>query len=262
MNSMQEWKKRAGLWLLGDLVAESQSQAPAILGEVRTWNRRADSGLLVESSYHKNVVVLAGLSMTAKSIQHGHADQGKSIRYLALGTGETNPSKSDTALVTELTRKEYDTWDNTNIAGDPVVMIFEVLFGTSEGNGTLTEAGLFQESSGAPMFCRSFFGYGLITAATKTNPVRITSANHGLADSYNIKIRNVGGMVELNGNTYYVDVIDANTFDLYSDAGLTTSVDGTGYSAYTSGGEWFRRIIKTSSETLSCAYTLTFPAAA
>ena len=47
-----------------------------------------------------------------------------------------------------------------------------------------------------------------------------------------ITITDVTGMIELNGNVFYVDVITSNTFDLYSDSGLSTPVDSTGYGAF------------------------------
>ena len=76
-----------------------------------------------------------------------------------------------------------------------------------------------------------------ITDATRSNPVRLTAAEHGFTSGQAMtEVTGVGGMTELNGNDYFVDVIDANTLDLYTDAGLTASVDGVSYGAYTSGG--------------------------
>lgn len=76
-----------------------------------------------------------------------------------------------------------------------------------------------------------------ISGATNTNPVAITTTSaHGLVDGDQILLSNVGGMVEINGNDYYVDVIDATSFYLYNDAALTDSVNGVGLEAYTSGG--------------------------
>ena len=43
-------------------------------------------------------------------------------------------------------------------------------------------------------------------------------------------------MTELNTNTYYVKKVDANDVQLYSDSLLRNTVDGTGFTAYTSGG--------------------------
>lgn len=76
-----------------------------------------------------------------------------------------------------------------------------------------------------------------ITGATQTNPVVITtSSNNFFTDGMRVTITNVGGMTQLNGNSYYANVLTANTFSLYSDSGLSTPVNGTAYGAYTSGG--------------------------
>jgi len=210
------------------------------------------------------MIVLAGLSMMAKSIQYGNVSAGKTIRYLEVGTGFTLPSKTDVALVAAVERLQIDSWDNTDIASDPVVMIASTAFATTEGNGNLMEAGLFQESTGAPMYSRGLFGYGQISNATQADPVVITSTEHGLIDGDRVYIENVVGMTELNDNSYYVDMLTADTFALYSDAALSTSVDGTGFGAYSEASPdadtWKKIITKTSSETMTVTYSLTFPA--
>lgn len=77
-----------------------------------------------------------------------------------------------------------------------------------------------------------------ITGATNANPVVITtSASHGFVDGTQIQITDVGGMTQLNGNTYYVDVLTSTTFALYSDVNLSTGTNGSAYGSYTSGGE-------------------------
>jgi hypothetical protein len=209
------------------------------------------------------MIVLAGLSMMAKAIQYGHADAGKTLRYVAVGGGTAIPTKSDTALGSEVERLEADSWDNTDIAADPVVMIATKLYDTTEANGALYEAGLFQESSGAPMFCRGLFSYSTISNITQADPAVVTSTAHGLSDSDKILVENVAGMTEVNNNTYFVDVLTADTFALYSDAALTTAVDSSGYGAYSTGSPdtdtWKLEIPKTTSETLTVNYSLTFP---
>lgn len=76
-----------------------------------------------------------------------------------------------------------------------------------------------------------------ITSVTTTNPVRITTAAaHNLIDGNAINITGIVGTTELNGNNYYVDVISADTIDLYTDSSLSTSVAGAGYTPYVSGG--------------------------
>lgn len=72
-------------------------------------------------------------------------------------------------------------------------------------------------------------GAKTITAISKANPCVITSTAHGLAAGDRVTIASVGGMTELNGNSYVVEYVTANTFSLYK-------VDSTNYTTYTSGG--------------------------
>jgi hypothetical protein len=77
-----------------------------------------------------------------------------------------------------------------------------------------------------------------ISAATAANPVVITTtASHGFVNGTEIQITDVVGMTELNGNSFFVDVLTSTTFALYLDINLQTSLDGTGFNAYVSGGE-------------------------
>ena len=73
-----------------------------------------------------------------------------------------------------------------------------------------------------------------ITAATQTNPALVTSASHGFSDGDQVFISGVAGMTELNGRTFRVINATTNTFALQTIGQV--NVDGTGYSAYTSGG--------------------------
>ena len=66
-----------------------------------------------------------------------------------------------------------------------------------------------------------------ITAATAANPVVITSTNT-LKDGQQVTINSVGGMTELNGNTYTVKNPTSSNFEL--------DVNGSGFTSYTSGG--------------------------
>ena len=76
-----------------------------------------------------------------------------------------------------------------------------------------------------------------ISAVTKANPGVITTANNNFfTDGTEITITDVSGMTQLNGNSYYVDVLTSNTFALYSDSGLTTPVNTTGYTTYSGNG--------------------------
>ena len=89
-----------------------------------------------------------------------------------------------------------------------------------------------------------------ISDATRANPVVVTMTGHGYTNGQLIKnINGVVGMTELNGNDYYANNVTANTVELYSDAGLTTTVDGTGFSAYVSGGTASRLVTGTAFST-------------
>ena len=77
-----------------------------------------------------------------------------------------------------------------------------------------------------------------ISAISLVNPIRVTtSVSHNVYDSDQVTINNVIGTTQLNGNTYYAKRISANQVDLYTDALLTVTVNGTvGFTAYSSAG--------------------------
>jgi hypothetical protein len=68
-----------------------------------------------------------------------------------------------------------------------------------------------------------------ITGATQANPVSIASSSHGFSTGDKVAIDDVGGMTEINDKVFTVTVTDANNFTLDGE-------DGTGHTAYTSGG--------------------------
>jgi hypothetical protein len=72
---------------------------------------------------------------------------------------------------------------------------------------------------------------GVVTAITQANPGKITSDNHGLVSGETLIINNVTGMIQLNGNSYVITVLDANNF--------TIGVDTTSFTPYVSGGNWY-----------------------
>ena len=69
-----------------------------------------------------------------------------------------------------------------------------------------------------------------IQNVTKANPAVITTEEENFfVNGSQITITNVTGMTQLNGNTYFADVLTSNTFALYSDPGLTTPIDSSAY---------------------------------
>ena len=72
--------------------------------------------------------------------------------------------------------------------------------------------------------------------STAISAVVTTSTAHGLTTGDQIVIDSVGGMVEINGNDYYVQVIDPTSFYVYNDLLLSNAVDSRLYGEYTTGG--------------------------
>jgi hypothetical protein len=68
-----------------------------------------------------------------------------------------------------------------------------------------------------------------ITATTQTNPVQITAAAHGCTTGDVVQITVIVGMTQINDRLFTVTVTDANNLTL-------NGVDGSAFTAYTSGG--------------------------
>jgi len=83
----------------------------------------------------------------------------------------------------------------------------------------------FATGDGTPGFLS-----GTVTNITQATNAVVTSANHGLVDGREVTLQNVGGMTEVNGETYTITVVNANSFQL--------NVNSTGFTAYTAGGNW------------------------
>ena len=74
-----------------------------------------------------------------------------------------------------------------------------------------------------------------VTGATKADPVVMTVVAHGFLNGDRVKHRDIGGMTELNLNSYKIANKADDTYELQSIAGV--NIDGTGFTAYTSGGK-------------------------
>jgi len=72
-----------------------------------------------------------------------------------------------------------------------------------------------------------------IQNVTQSNPAIVTTADDNYFTSgAQITITNVTGMTELNGNTYYANVLTSNTLALYYDRYLTSSVNSISYGKF------------------------------
>jgi hypothetical protein len=72
-----------------------------------------------------------------------------------------------------------------------------------------------------------------IQNVTKSNPAIVTTAdNNYFTSGAQITITNVTGMTQLNGNTYYANVLTSNTLSLYYDRFLSSPVNSTSYGTF------------------------------
>ncbi len=74
-----------------------------------------------------------------------------------------------------------------------------------------------------------------ITGITKANPAVVTSTSHGLSNGDVVRIRDVAGMTEVNGHTFTIANVAANTFEL-------SGTNSTSYTTYTSGGYAYKQV--------------------
>jgi len=73
-----------------------------------------------------------------------------------------------------------------------------------------------------------------LAGAQATDPVAISAPGHTFSSGWHIRIDDVGGMTELNGNTYMVYGPEEGAFWLHDEDG--NDIDGSAFGAYTSGG--------------------------
>jgi hypothetical protein len=111
-------------------------------------------GEVKEAREMPNAVVNAGRTWLLNMASQ--ASPPTKMGYIALGTGATAPTTSDTALQTEMAGSRTATTNNGAVAGQSIV--FTCTFVPGVATGSLTEAGIFNASSGGTMLARVTFG--------------------------------------------------------------------------------------------------------
>jgi len=100
----------------------------------------------------KDLVVDAGLDACCGCVFDGSADRPAAFTYIAIGTGGTAPTSTDTALEAEVMR-EAATYTKTGNTGECTI---EATFNFTASYG-IQESGIFNASSGGTMMCRDTF---------------------------------------------------------------------------------------------------------
>lgn len=173
---------------------------------------------------------------------NGAGDFDKTYSYVitavsADGESVASSSKSITTPSLSVTAGVRISWDAVNNAS-----YYRVYKDPSNGTGIYgwigdSETTQFDDyniapiTSDAPPQDRAPFESlaASITAVTKANPTVVTATAHGFSTGQNVSMSSVGGMTELNGNTYVITVIDVDSFSL-------NNTDSSAYTTYTSGG--------------------------
>ena len=96
-----------------------------------------------------NLVVTTGKDYVASRMKDATAT---AMSHMAIGTGSTAAAASDTALGSQSART---TLTSTTVTDNDVVYVDTFPAGT--GTGAITEAGIFNASSGGTMLCRTVF---------------------------------------------------------------------------------------------------------
>jgi hypothetical protein len=127
--------------------------------------------------WHKNTILDAGLNRRLTATEYFMYVNGTQyvpglFRYIAIGTGATEPATTDTQLVTEVSRKIYNISlcsYSASVAAAPYFIVASQ-WGTSEGNGDLKEVALCESSSSGILWSRNLFrdGGGNPITVTKT----------------------------------------------------------------------------------------------
>jgi hypothetical protein len=109
------------------------------------------SGEIVKEFNVPNLVVTAGKNHIAAKIA-ATTNSPAAMTHMAIGTGTSTPGASDTALGTQTGR--------VSLSGSVVstnTITYTATFPAGTGDGAITEAGVFNASSGGTMLCRTTF---------------------------------------------------------------------------------------------------------
>jgi len=99
-----------------------------------------------------NLVTAAGKVHIAQKIK-ATTNSPVSMTHMAIGTGTAAAVSGDTTLGTEGGRVTL----TDTVVGVTNTVQYTATFGTSIGTGAVTEAGIFNASSGGTMLCRTVF---------------------------------------------------------------------------------------------------------
>lgn len=139
------------------------------------------------------------------SLGAGTWSLGNLVQYMGVGTGSTVPAVTDTTLVSQVARTNFNQGfaDVSGFGPSNTYVYYRIVrvFIETEANGNLTEVGMFQTNVAGTMFTRQLLkdGTGTPTVITKTSAdqLRITY-EYRLA----VPITDNGGTINISGTSY------------------------------------------------------------
>lgn len=125
--------------------------------------KRDKQGNVLEKTELENLIVNSGKERVAKLL---NGVSSTTFNSIAIGTGTTSPTTSDTSLETEITRAQAD---GSGAYEADYKAVFEKTFSFGSGESyNITEAGVFDNAtaSGSTMLDRFTFGAQAVDADT------------------------------------------------------------------------------------------------
>lgn len=119
-------------------------------GQLRVVLTGAD-GQVKEDVLLKNLVVDTGLNFIVNRMKDATASV---MSHMSLGTGTTAAAAANTTLETEISGSRVALTSTTVVANQ---ITYIASFAAGVGTGAVTEAGIFNGSTGGTMLCRTVF---------------------------------------------------------------------------------------------------------
>jgi|13_taG_2_1085334.scaffolds.fasta_scaffold00627_11 hypothetical protein len=111
---------------------------------------KGKDGKVKDSREIKNLIVNDGLNFICSRMAGTSASV---MSHMALGSGTTAPAAGQTDLVSILGSREA--LDSSTVSSNTITYVAS--FEAGDGTGAVTEAGIFNASSGGDMLCRTTF---------------------------------------------------------------------------------------------------------
>lgn len=123
-------------------------------GELTITLRDANGNIKVQTTV-PNLVTTVGKNLIASRL----SGTGTAATHMAIGSGSTAANLTDTILVTEIPASTGITVGRTTLTSTPTTnyVDYACTFEAGRGTGAITEAGIFNASTGGVLLCRTVF---------------------------------------------------------------------------------------------------------